>query len=171
MPLVKGKLLLDLAEPYDFPPSFNSLKLKDLGSSTPLKDAVVRRIDESARGEVEVFLSEMEKLKVYKVIEDRAVDIASDSLRRLNCTLDLDKETGLAEKVYETIRKATEDAEAIRAKAEAEATERLDGLSEERDALTRQISELKATAASYRQQFEQLLAAQQEALEKATELF
>ena len=71
----------------------------------------------------------------------------------------------------ETIRKAKEDAEAIRAKAEAEATERLDGLSEERDALTRQINELKATAASYRQQFEQLLQAQQEALEKATELF
>lgn len=71
----------------------------------------------------------------------------------------------------ETIRKAKEDAEAIRAKAEAEATERLDGLSEERDALTRQISELKATAASYRQQFEQLLQAQQEALEKAADLF
>ena len=71
----------------------------------------------------------------------------------------------------ETLRKAREDAEAIRAKAEAEATERLDGLSEERDALTKQISELKATAASYRQQFEQLLQAQQEALEKATDLF
>ena len=71
----------------------------------------------------------------------------------------------------ETIRKAREDAEAIRAKAEAEATERLDGLSEERDTLTRQISELKATAASYREQFEKLLQAQQEALEKATDLF
>ena len=71
----------------------------------------------------------------------------------------------------ETIRKAREDAEAIRAKAEAEATERLDGLNEERDALTRQITELKAAAASYRQQFEQLLQAQQEALEKATDLF
>ena len=71
----------------------------------------------------------------------------------------------------ETIRKAKEDAEAIRAKAEAEATERLDGLSEERDSLTRQISELKTTAANYRQQFEQLLQAQQEALEKATDLF
>ena len=71
----------------------------------------------------------------------------------------------------ETIRKAKEDAEAIRAKAEAEATERLDGLNEEKDALTRQITELKSTAASYRQQFEQLLQAQQEALEKAAELF
>ena len=71
----------------------------------------------------------------------------------------------------ETIRKAKEDAEAIRAKAEAEATERLDGLNEEKDALTRQISELKTAAASYRQQFEQLLQAQQEALEKAAELF
>ena len=71
----------------------------------------------------------------------------------------------------ETIRKAKEDAEAIRAKAEAEATERLDGLNEERDSLTRQISELKAAATAYRQQFEQLLQAQQEALEKATDLF
>ncbi len=71
----------------------------------------------------------------------------------------------------ETIRKAKEDAEAIRAKAEAEATERLEGLSEERDALTRQIEGLKSAAASYRQQFEQLLQAQQEAMEKAKDLF
>ena len=71
----------------------------------------------------------------------------------------------------ETIRKAKEDAAAIRAKAEAEATERLDGLKDEKEALTRQISELKATAANYRKQFEELLQAQQEALEKATELF
>jgi len=71
----------------------------------------------------------------------------------------------------ETIRKAKEDAAAIRAKAEAEATERLDGLKDEKEALTRQISELKTTAANYRKQFEELLQAQQEALEKATELF
>ena len=37
----------------------------------------------------------------------------------------------------ETLRKAREDAEAIRAKAETEASERLDGLSEEREALTK----------------------------------
>jgi len=78
----------------------------------------------------------------------------------------------MAQKVKdETIQKAKEDAEAIRAKAEAEATERLDGLNEEREALTRQVSELKATAANYRTQFEQLLQAQQEALEKASDLF
>ena len=71
----------------------------------------------------------------------------------------------------ETIHKAKEDAAAIRAKAEAEATERLDGLKDEKEALTRQISELKTTAANYRKQFEELLQAQQEALEKATELF
>ena len=71
----------------------------------------------------------------------------------------------------ETIRKAKEDAEAIRAKAEAEATERLDGLNEERDGLTKQIAELKTTAANYREGFERLLQAQQEALEKASDLF
>ena len=71
----------------------------------------------------------------------------------------------------ETIRKAKEDAEAIRARAEAEASDRLDGLSEERDSLTRQVNELKAAAADYRKKFEQLLQAQQEALEKASDLF
>ncbi len=71
----------------------------------------------------------------------------------------------------ETIRKAKEDADAIRAKAEAEATERLNGLKEEKEALTEQISELKAAAGTYRSQFEQLLQAQQEAMEKAVKLF
>ena len=71
----------------------------------------------------------------------------------------------------ETIRKAKEDAEAIRAKAEAEAIERLDGLKEEKEALSRQVTELKNTAQEYRKQFEALLQAQQEALEKASDLF
>ena len=40
-----------------------------------------------------------------------------------------------------------------------------------RDALKSEITELKAAAADYRQKFEALLQAQQEALEKATDLF
>ena len=71
----------------------------------------------------------------------------------------------------ETIRKAKEDAEAIRAKAETEATERLDGLAEERRSLEQEGAALKKTAADYRAQFEALLQAQQEALEKASDLF
>ena len=71
----------------------------------------------------------------------------------------------------ETLRKAREDAEAIRVKAETEATERLDGLSEERKALEEEVAALRKTAADYRTQFEALLQAQQEALEKAADLF
>lgn len=71
----------------------------------------------------------------------------------------------------ETLRKAREDAEAIRAKAETEATERLDGLSEERKQLENEVAALKKTAADYRASFEALLQAQQEALEKASDLF
>ncbi len=78
----------------------------------------------------------------------------------------------MAKKVKDdTITKAKEDAEAIRARAEAEATQRLDGLKEEKDKLTRQVAELKTAAADYRTKFEQLLQAQQEALEKASDLF
>ena len=71
----------------------------------------------------------------------------------------------------ETIRKAREDAEAIRLKAETEANERLNGLAEEREVLEKEVNALKETAAEYRRQFEELLRAQQEALEKATGLF
>ena len=71
----------------------------------------------------------------------------------------------------ETIHKAREDAEAIRLKAETEANERLDGLAKEREDLEKEVAALKETAANYRRQFEELLHAQQEALEKATGLF
>lgn len=71
----------------------------------------------------------------------------------------------------ETLRKAREDAEAIRTKAETEANERLDGLSDERKSLEAEVAALKKTAADYRTQFEALLQAQQEALDKASGLF
>ena len=71
----------------------------------------------------------------------------------------------------ETIRKAREDAEAIRLKAETEANEGLNGLAEEREVLEKEVNALKETAAEYKRQFEELLHAQQEALEKATGLF
>ncbi len=71
----------------------------------------------------------------------------------------------------DTIRKAREDAEAIRAKAETEASERLEGLSEEHKAALQKLDDLKAQAAEYREKFESLLKAQQEALENASDLF
>ena len=71
----------------------------------------------------------------------------------------------------EIIRKAKEDAEAIRLKAETEANERLNGLAEEREDLEKEVAALKETALEYSRKFEELLNAQQEALEKATGLF
>ena len=44
-------------------------------------------------------------------------------------------------------------------------------IADERDSLTRQVSDLKAAAAAYRAQFEALLQSQQEAIEKAAKLF
>ena len=71
----------------------------------------------------------------------------------------------------ETIRKAKEDAEAIRLKAETEANERLNGLAGEREDLEKEVAALRETALEYRRKFEELLHAQQDALEKATGLF
>lgn len=78
----------------------------------------------------------------------------------------------MAQKVKEeTIRKANEDAEMIRAEAQEKADERLASLEDEKKSLERQVEELKKAAAVYRASFESLLQAQQEALEKASDLF
>lgn len=78
----------------------------------------------------------------------------------------------MAQKVKsETIAAAEAKAEEILAKAKAEATARLDNLDEEKESLTRQVAALKNAASEYRTKFEALLQAQQEAIEKASDLF
>lgn len=78
----------------------------------------------------------------------------------------------MAQKVKsETIAAAEAKAEAIVTKAKEEAAARLDNLDVEKETLTAQVSALKAAATDYRAKFEALLQAQQEALEKASDLF
>lgn len=77
----------------------------------------------------------------------------------------------MAQKVKdETIAKAEAEAAQILTKAQAAADEKLKSLSDEKENLTKQVTDLRAAAADYRARFEQLLAAQQEAL-KASKLF
>ena len=66
---------------------------------------------------------------------------------------------------------ADAEIQAIRDKAQAQADSQLKNLQNDRDSLTRQVTELKAAAAEYRTRFEALLQAQQEAIEKAADLF
>lgn len=78
----------------------------------------------------------------------------------------------MAQKVKkETIAAAEAKAEEIVAKAKEEATAKLDNLDEEKESLTKQVAALKAAASEYRTKFEALLQAQQEAIEKASDLF
>ncbi|MBQ8312212.1 MAG: DivIVA domain-containing protein [Clostridia bacterium] len=78
----------------------------------------------------------------------------------------------MAQKVKnETIAAAEAKAEEIVAKAKEEAAAKLDNLDVEKETLTNQVAALKAAAAEYRTKFESLLQAQQEALEKASDLF
>jgi len=108
--IVEGKLLLDLAVPSDFPLSFKAVTLQKLGASTPLRDAVVKRVEEEAERKMGEYLLQMEKRRGFLKAEEIAVDIASDSVRRLSSFLPSDDENGLAERVYEMIRKASVNA-------------------------------------------------------------
>lgn len=78
----------------------------------------------------------------------------------------------MAQKVKEeTIAEAQRKADEIVAKATEEASKRLNNLDSEKESLTREVAALKAAANEYRTKFEALLQAQQEALEKAADLF
>ena len=78
----------------------------------------------------------------------------------------------MAQKVKdETIAKAESDAAEIRAKAQEQADAQLKNLDDEKERLTQQVTDLRAAAADYRSRFEALLQAQQEAIEKASNLF
>lgn len=78
----------------------------------------------------------------------------------------------MAQKVKsETIAAAEAKAEEIIAKAKEEAAAKLDNLDVEKETLIKQVAALKEAATDYRAKFESLLQAQQEALEKASDLF
>ncbi len=71
----------------------------------------------------------------------------------------------------DTMQEAQAKADAILAEAEQKANERLGGLTEEHERLTKQVSMLKEAAADYKQRFESLLQAQKELLDKSSDLF
>ena len=71
----------------------------------------------------------------------------------------------------EVLARAEEEANAIRTRATAEAAETLQNLENEKNRLTDEVASLKKVAIEYRGKFELLLQAQQDALDKATDLF
>ena len=78
----------------------------------------------------------------------------------------------LAQRVKdETISNAKKQAAEILANANSKASEQLGDLNDQKEALTRQVEDLRAAAADYRARFESLLNAQQEALKQAADLF
>lgn len=77
----------------------------------------------------------------------------------------------MAQKVKsETIAAAEQKAREIVAQAESEAHDRLGALEDEKKALTGQIDELKLSAMDFREKLTGMLKAQQEALDKVSEL-
>lgn len=71
----------------------------------------------------------------------------------------------------QVISEAQTKADAILAAAKEEAERRVGDLSREEEELKERVAALKQTAADYREAFEQLLQAQQDALDKADGLF
>lgn len=71
----------------------------------------------------------------------------------------------------QTISDAEAKAAEIIAHAEEEADERMGGLAQEKERLTREVAELKAAGKAYRDQLQAMIKAHQEALDKTATLF
>ena len=71
----------------------------------------------------------------------------------------------------ETLAKAQKEADEMIAEAKIRAEEQLGNLGEKKEQLVAEVERLKTVASEYRAHFEALLQAQQEALEKAADLF
>ena len=99
-----------------------------------------------------------------KEVDDFLDDICDEIERLEGEIVDLKQKTS-------AIRPAASDPAPVSEKNEEAFRERLNGLSDEQKALETEVAALKKTAADYRAQFEALLQAQQEALEKAADLF
>ena len=120
-----------------------------------------------------------------KEVDDFLDDICDEMERMESEIMDLKQKTSVVRPVSQEPAAVSAENEqsfrevlamAVQVKEEAirkenEAAERLDGLSEERKSLEAEVAALRKAAADYRAQFEALLQAQQEALEKASDLF
>ncbi len=104
-----------------------------------------------------------EATQVIRPVQAPAAAVPTDDFREI---------LEMAQKVKsETIADAERKAEGILAAAQAEADAKLSSLSQEKESLTAQVAALRTAASEYRAKFEALLQAQQEAIEKASDLF
>lgn len=103
--LFSGAGLFDLASPSDFPPEVEAVRHID--APTPLRDAVIRRVEELARCECESFCSYLEKRAELPLAQEIAVNTASAFIRKVSTLLELDKNESLAASLYEECRKAS----------------------------------------------------------------
>lgn len=103
LPLLKGKLLIDLASPSDFPPSFRALREEDFGAPTPLRDAVVEKVRAEAEESLLAYKAEEGKREAFKDTDRIAYDAASALVRKMRGPLSLDDEGASA--LFECARK------------------------------------------------------------------
>ncbi len=136
-------------------------------------DEMARQMDEMAAlkqqlaakpqpARVDAATTQVKPVAAKPVYAAPAADSSKDALEVL----------AMAQKVKsETIAEAERKAAEIVAKAQADADAQLSSITAEKENLTSQVAALKQAAADYRAQFEALLQAQQEALDKASGLF
>lgn len=106
-PLLEGKELYDLAEPYDIPSSLHPVRLRDLNVRMEERDTLVTLLNSEIDKRISFFEKDMEMRKEALKAEDFSISV----LRRMNpvideLLLDMDKRKGLEDALYDCVRKA-----------------------------------------------------------------
>ena len=106
-PLLKGKVLYDLAAPYDIPSSLNPIRLSDMDIEMPERDRIVSILNSEIDKRISAFNKDIEMKEEAMNAEDFSFSV----LRRLksvisSLSLTDEKEKSLTDALYESIRKA-----------------------------------------------------------------
>lgn len=109
--LLRGKLLIDLAEPHDFPDYPSVIRLKDLDVEMPERDEVVQKIFKEAEEEIKEYHAYLERADAFPSIDKEATAVSYEAMRRLSSvisslSLPPEKERAFRESILDSVHKA-----------------------------------------------------------------
>lgn len=108
IPSLEGKVLIDLAIPYDIPTALDPIRLEDLDIDTPGRNEVVKYVSSSAKNASDDFFSNLDFLD----IDLRAQDVSLEVVRRMHGhvekldALSAAQKKSLLESIGDSVKKA-----------------------------------------------------------------
>ena len=108
IPNLEGKILIDLAIPYDIPTTLNPIRLEELDIDTPIRNEVVGFVSSCAKSASDEFFSNLDFLDIDMRSEDVSLEVVRrmhGHVEKLDALSDAQKKS-LLESIGDSVKKA-----------------------------------------------------------------